>query len=130
MADLSLGPAPESERESDDARLRMVNQQISQKKWIFWIGALAACSLAVFFMCLAWQVIHIIKAGLSNQTAWPMVAIGSITLLSVVTILISLARFAYGQQSDKQADDDDLKLPQLEAIKSVVEITKALKAND
>jgi len=130
MADLSLGPASESERESDDARLRMVNQQIAQKKWIFWIGALAACSLAIFFMCLAWQVIYIIKAGLSNQTAWPMVAIGSITLLSAVTILISLARFAYGQQADKQADDDDLKLPQLEAIKSIVEITKALKAND
>lgn len=130
MADLSAGTLTDTERKSDDVRLQMFEQRLEQRRWIFCIGASVACMLVLFFLYFAFNTIRLIEMGHAKDVAWQIVAIGSVTLLSSITMLISLARFAYGQQSDKQADDDDLKLPQLEAIKSVVEITKALKAND
>ena len=124
MDDLSEGAPTEGERKKDDAMLRLLNQRFEQRRLIFCVGRTIAVCLVIFFLYFAWTIILLLETGTIHIVAWPLVAIGSITVLSALTLLISLARLSYLEQASK-SDDGGSEVPPVELLQKVLDIVKA-----
>lgn len=124
MDDLSEGVPTEGERKKDDAMLRLLNQRFEQRRLIFCVGSTIAVCLVIFFLYFAWTIIRLLETGTIHIVEWPLVAIGSITVLSALTLLISLARLSYLEQASK-SDDSGSEAQPVELLQKVLDIVKA-----
>lgn len=108
--DLSQAGISISEKKDVNFRILLTKQRFDQREWIFVVGLLVFGLLTCVFLFLAYTLLCLVWVGKSNVLGWPLVALSSITMISAITILVSLARSVYvggSGKNDKESTETE-----------------------
>lgn len=121
-ADLSVD-LPDDDTTKMDYRLALDKQRLRHRSVAFYVLLVCGIILIASFLNFERHVVDALSD--SNKTAvfsWPLFALGSVTLLSGVTLLFGIARFTYRQEGIGDGEADTF--PPAEAIGKVVELVR------
>lgn len=120
--DLSNGAVRATDAIGIDYRLELDKQKLKHRRAIFYVLLVCGVALVACFIAFGAFVVSAILASKLDALSWPLFAMGSVTLLSGVTLLFSIARFTYRHEGidDGKADA----FPPAEAIGKVVELVR------